>query len=95
MLRAAVDGEARFAVDDCELRRGGPSFAIDTVIEMRSRHPAAEINFLIGADNIAGLTSWRRSEELRELVQFVVLERTGIASDQPYPTLHRLILIPT
>ena len=42
MIRAAIEGESRFAVDDLELRRGGPSYAIETVEEMRSRYPEAK-----------------------------------------------------
>lgn len=75
MLRAAVAGEERFAVDDCELRRAGPSFTIDTVLELQERSPGAEIFLLIGTDNVPALPRWHRFEELRTQAQFVVLRR--------------------
>src|SRR5215467_15432880 len=31
MLRAAIKGEPKFSVDDCELHRPAPSYTIDTV----------------------------------------------------------------
>ncbi len=75
MLRAATAGELRFAVDDCELRRAGPSFTIDTVRELRARWPAAEFILFIGADNIAELPAWRDIDALRALARFAVFAR--------------------
>ena len=37
MLRAAIEGETGFTVNDCELRRPPPSYTIDTVEEIRRR----------------------------------------------------------
>ncbi len=65
MLRAAIAGEPRFGVDDCELRRAGPSFSIDTVREFHARWPEAGLVYLLGADNIADLPTWRDIDELR------------------------------
>jgi nicotinate-nucleotide adenylyltransferase len=91
MLRAAVADETGFAVDDCELLRPPPSYAIDTVEEIRKRESNAEIVYLIGEDNIATLTQWHRVEELQTLVRFVVLERTGLETKHGYEVVHRKI----
>jgi nicotinate-nucleotide adenylyltransferase len=101
MLAAAIDGEPHFAVDDCELRRAGPSYAIDTVEALREREPAgAEFFYLIGEDNVAALHTWHRIAELRALVTFVVFERgappgggppPAVASGAAFPTLARRI----
>src|SRR5262249_25318255 len=37
MCQLAVEGSTMFEVDDLELRRGGPSFTIDTVRELKRR----------------------------------------------------------
>src|SRR5438874_935455 len=47
MLRAAIENEIGFAVDDCELRRPAPSYTIDTVKGIRRRKSDAEIYCLI------------------------------------------------
>lgn len=93
MVRAAVEGEPAFEVDDAELHRAGPSFTIDTVEAWRERAPEAEFIYLIGYDNVRELHTWRRIEELRKLVQFVVFGRDSLPPDEVsgFPVLHRRI----
>src|SRR5213594_4465315 len=49
MLRAAIEGQDGFLVDDCELKRPPPSYSIDTVLQIRERDSNAELFWLIGA----------------------------------------------
>ena len=77
MLAAALDGEPGFILDDSELLRPGPSFAIDTVERIRAAYPEAALHYLIGADNVPELHTWRRIEDLRTLAEFVVFGRTS------------------
>jgi nicotinate-nucleotide adenylyltransferase len=91
MLRAAIEGESGFELDDCELRRPPPSYAIDTIEEIRTRKRDAQIYYLIGEDNLPTLEKWHRFDELRKAVQFIVLDRTGMPPDHPYPIVHRKI----
>jgi len=79
MTRAAVSGDARFAVDERETRRPGPSFTVDTLQELRAELPMAELFLLIGADQYAELHTWHRAEEVRRLCRVAVLERAGAA----------------
>ena len=89
MVRAAIAGEVSFDADDLELGREGPSYAIDTVLEMRRRHPEASLYYLIGEDNAAELHTWRRSGDLQALAQFVVLSRTGHGRSHSFPVVER------
>jgi nicotinate-nucleotide adenylyltransferase len=91
MLRAAIEGEPGFELDDCELRRPPPSYAIDTIQEIRNRKGDTQIYYLVGEDNLPMLRSWHRFNELRKAVQFIVLDRTGTPPDHPYPVVHRKI----
>ena len=75
MVRAAIDGEDDFAIDDSEISRGGTSYTIDTVLAAQERWPAAELWWLIGEDHVGELAKWHRSEELRGLVRFAVFAR--------------------
>jgi len=75
MLRLAIKDESRFWLSRCEIDRAGPSYTIDTVIEIREAFPRAELFWLIGADQLAGLDKWHRSKELRGLVKFLLLPR--------------------
>jgi nicotinate-nucleotide adenylyltransferase len=76
MVLAAIKEEAGFKADDIELRRGGFSYTIETVLALKEKYPAGtEICFLIGGDNVQELHTWRRIDELKRLVTFVVLGR--------------------
>lgn len=90
MLRAAIEGQAGFIADGCELKRPPPSYSIDTVLEVRERNPNAELFWLIGADNVSGLDKWHRIDALKKLVKFVVLDRgRGKKSTHRYPVVRR------
>ena len=90
MLRAAIEGQADFLADDCELKRPPPSYSIDTVLQIREREPGADLFWLIGADNVSGLNRWHRIDELKKLVQFIVLDRgRSQESSHPYPVVRR------
>ena len=60
---------------------------------IRKREPDAELFCLVGEDNVARLETWHRFPELVQLVQFVVLDRTGLNPPHPYPAVHRPIAI--
>jgi nicotinate-nucleotide adenylyltransferase len=89
MLRAAIEGDPTFAVDAMELERPPPSYAIDTVETLRQRESGAELFFLVGEDNVAQLSTWHRFPELAKLVQFVVLDRSGLNTAHRYPAIRR------
>src|SRR6266850_925270 len=48
MLRSAIEGEAQFEVNDCELQREPPSYTIDTVEKLRQKYQGAHLFLLIG-----------------------------------------------
>lgn len=75
MLRLALKKEPRSWLSRCELERPAPSYAYDTVMEIREAFPRAELFWLIGADQLADLGKWHRSDELRRLVKFFLLPR--------------------
>ena len=52
MVRLALAGETKFEVDDQEVRRGGPSYTIDTVRGYRERYAKAALFYIIGADHV-------------------------------------------
>jgi nicotinate-nucleotide adenylyltransferase len=93
MLAKAIADEPRFVLDDAELNQPGPSFSIDTVERISAEFPGAKLHYLIGADNLRELHTWRRIEDLRRLAQFVVFGRGADAADATYdfPSLPRRI----
>ena len=81
-MRAAFAGIPKVVVDDRELRRGGVSYAIDTVREIAAEHPGAEITFLIGEDSVAGLPRWKEYDALVKLCTFRSFPRTPESSTE-------------
>jgi nicotinate-nucleotide adenylyltransferase len=79
MVRAAIAGDPRFAADDLELRRTGPSYTVDTLRELRAREPGAELFLITGADILGELHRWREPEEVLRLATLVVVSRAGEA----------------
>lgn len=77
MLRAAVRGQNGFEVDDIEIRRGPPSYSVDTLRELRCRYPRAQFFFVIGSDSLPELTLWRESAALFQFCTFAVVTRPG------------------
>lgn len=77
MLRAALEGDDRFAVDDIEIRRGGTSYTVDTLRALHAADPAAELFLLLGTDQYEEIETWREPAELRTLARIAVLSREG------------------
>jgi nicotinate-nucleotide adenylyltransferase len=80
MCRAAVEGDPRFAVDDLELRRTGPSYTFDTARELKQRGWPT-VSWMIGADQLLSLPSWHLADELIREVNFVIVARPGWSLD--------------
>lgn len=95
MTRLATDDHPDFRVDDREVRRAGPSYAIDTVEELRRDWPEAELTYLIGADAYAEIATWHRAEAFVRSVTVVVAARPGTsradldALDEPFRSAPR------
>ena len=83
MVQHLIAGEPRFAVDDRELHRRGPSFTADTLNEFTRQYPGAELMFLIGQDQYARLPTWYRAETVAALATLVVVPRAGEAVVTP------------
>lgn len=83
MLQLAVAGQKELHVDDRELRRDGPSWTIDTLIELRREiGDEAPLAILIGADSFLGLPTWKAWESLTDYAHIVIAERPGSLIDR-------------
>lgn len=77
MVEAAIQSHPRFRPLDIELRRGGVSYTVDTIKELRGQHPDLELYFIIGADMVNYLPKWEGIEELTDMITFIGLQRPG------------------
>lgn len=81
MVKLAIAGEPLFEFSDFDLSRGGSSYTIDTVLHFRGHFgPDADLYWLIGADSLNELNTWRRVGELVDACQIVTAHRPGAES---------------
>ncbi len=79
MLQLATKGESKFSIDARELRREGPSYAIETVRALEKEIPGATLFYLLGEDHHPTLHYWKESEELKKKVTFAFFTRGSSA----------------
>jgi nicotinate-nucleotide adenylyltransferase len=86
LLRLALAGKTNCEIDEQEIRRGGISYAVETLRDYAKKFPGAKLFYLIGADNVAKLGEWREADKLARLAEFVAIPRPGgIAAGFPKP----------
>jgi nicotinate-nucleotide adenylyltransferase len=87
MLRLSLADRPYFKISTLEIERAGPSYTIDTIIELRSKINAVdELFFILGQDNLAQLPQWREPSRLIQLCYLVAVSRPG----SPRPNLKTL-----
>ena len=72
---------SKVQVNPIEVLRTGPSYAIDTVEAVAQNYPEQTIVLIIGQDAAEKLDQWHRIEELRGMVEFLVIGRPGFAGN--------------
>ena len=77
LVRRAIAGQDGFTVDDRELRRGGPSYTIDTLGELREEFPDRSLGLIVGMDAFLGLPGWHRWQDILAAAHIVVAHRPG------------------
>ena len=68
-------------VNPIEILRTGPSFAIDTVEAIKQTYPEDQIILIIGQDAAEKLDQWHRIEDLKGLVEFLIIKRPGFSGN--------------
>src|SRR4051794_32822832 len=77
MTVIATASNPRFSVSRVDIDRGGPTYTIDTLRDLRRQRPEAELFFITGADALAQIVSWRDNQQMFELAHFVGVTRPG------------------
>ena len=93
MLNLAIKGNPNFEISDMEIERGGVSYTIDTLKDIRPSVIKAkdELFYLIGSDSLLGFKNWKDPKEILKNCNVVVAIRPGFRpSDIPAWILHRI-----
>ncbi len=77
MLRMAVEADLRFSVSDIEIQRGGVSYTVETLRELKAGAPDAEWVLIVGSDTLVDLHNWYKIDEVLDLCEVATFLRPG------------------
>ena len=77
MLELAIAGNASFRVDPLEKDRTGPSYTVDTLVELHRRAPQHTYGLIVGGDALADLPLWRDPRGIVSRAELLVMARPG------------------
>lgn len=79
MLQLAVTGIAGFSISDCEIRRPGPSYTIDTIRFFKENTPGdTRLYWIMGHDAFLEMPTWKAYREILAQIPLIVMHRSGI-----------------
>ncbi len=77
MTVIATASNPRFTVSRVDIDRPGLTYTVDTLRDLRSARPDAELFFISGADAIQQILTWKDAQELWSMAHFVAVSRPG------------------
>lgn len=84
LLEAAFRSDPRIFVNDLELRRAGPSYAIDTILAIAEQDQCRPWYFM-GADNLAEMKTWKSPDRILQAARVVAVTRPGSGDLSAFP----------
>jgi len=75
MVKAAIAGEADLIADDCEIKRQGPSYTIDTLLHLQKTQVQTALCLIMGIDAFLGFLNWQRADAILDVAHIVVAHR--------------------
>jgi len=76
MVKLAIKNNSRFEISDIEYKSEGKSYTLITVKKIKELYNIdSRLNFIIGTDAFKNIKTWYKSEELKDLVHFLVFPR--------------------
>ena len=90
MLELAIAGNEKFKVEPMEADRPGPSFTIDTLLEIQKRKPNDELFLIIGGDSALEFSTWKDPAKIASLATIIVRIRPGVIMPTEQEFISRL-----
>lgn len=81
MVELAVQGNAAFSASDAEMGGGGVTYTADTLARLSCERPDADLFFILGADSLLTLSSWKSASRIAELARIICVSRPGFVAD--------------
>jgi len=76
MLAASIPGDPRLTIDDCEIKREGVSYTVDTLKDIIARYcPEGKPGLILGDDLASTFYKWRNPGEISEIADIIIARR--------------------
>lgn len=90
MTVIATASNPQFQVSRVDIDRGGDTYTVDTLTDLRRLHPDAELFFITGADALQSILTWRDWDKMFDLAEFVGVTRPGYElTEEMLPEAHQ------
>jgi nicotinate-nucleotide adenylyltransferase len=94
MTVIATAANPRFAVSRVDIDRGGPTYTVDTLRDLRTQYgPKADLFFITGADALDKILSWKEVDEAFEQAHFIGVTRPGFELSAHHLPEHAVSLV--
>jgi nicotinate-nucleotide adenylyltransferase len=94
MVEAAVADVDGLEASGREIARGGETYTVDTLEELLREDPSRQLFVIVGQDAAAGMPTWERCDDVRDLATLVVVERPGMTSELPVGWTFQRVQVP-
>ncbi len=68
--------DALFQISDIEIKRGGKSYTVDTLVQIKEKNPDAELFLFMGDDMLLSFDKWHKHQEILQIATIVCACRT-------------------
>jgi nicotinate-nucleotide adenylyltransferase len=93
MLERALAAEPFTSLCNLELSPDGPRYTVDTLDRLHREHPDWDLYFILGADSLAELSTWKDPRRLVDTYDVIAVNRPGGTMDVPVAWRNRVLVV--
>ncbi len=93
MVQLAIEGNKYFALSNFEIKKCDTSYSVETAEYFKKSYPKdTKFYFIVGEDTAAQLHTWKKIDELKEIVSFVSVNRLGYKAKQTQVKVRSIVM---
>lgn len=77
MVQIAISDNPFFDISPVEIEREGKSYTVDTIAYFKEAYAGVDFYFIMGADSLLTLETWKNTELLVTMCNFIAVTRPG------------------
>ena len=66
-----------FRVSELDIIRGGTTYTIDTIRDLKKKYPRVQFYFIVGEELVSELPRWKKWEKLKKEIKFLKVKKQG------------------